>query len=299
MSATIVLNARLDAVHMLVDGLAYGQDGRISAISQKAWSFPVAGFVITSMGIGHFGLLAGVALEQQFGTFDAILAGAEAFLPEWYERNAFVRANRDQDVVINTGSGGDAALFLAGWSRERGRAEAYTVTMWGDEGDDGWSAEASRQMSDNETFGATKFKLERLLDLAMNPAPEADDLGAAGMVPAGFASVQDWFASFDPELDLLHLMEIQRRIRRTAGGFFLVGGLALLTSVTEAGISQRVVHRWIEDEIGSLVEPLPILDWKAWRAERVRAAAPPGESPLKREMREAKERKQMRKAGVR
>jgi hypothetical protein len=89
-------------------------------------------------------------------------------------------------------------------------------------------------------------------------------------------------------LDLLHLLEVQRRTKFSLGEGYperhWVGGLALLTTVTKDGVSQRVMHRWDEDRLGEIIEPLPVADWKSWRATKAKAAMPDGMSRLKRDM---------------
>jgi hypothetical protein len=70
----------------------------------------------------------------------------------------------------------------------------------------------------------------------------------------------------DPESKLLRLLEIQRRMQAADGNYY-VGGLATLTIATADGISQRVVHRWPEDQPGQKIAPCPI-DWTVWMVER-------------------------------
>jgi hypothetical protein len=43
-------------------------------------------------------------------------------------------------------------------------------------------------------------------------------------------------------------------------------GQAMLTTITAAGASQTVVHRWPENQSGQKIQLLPI-DWAVWRAE--------------------------------
>jgi hypothetical protein len=40
----------------------------------------------------------------------------------------------------------------------------------------------------------------------------------------------------------------------------------MLTTITAAGASQTVVHRWPENQSGQKIQLLPI-DWAVWRAE--------------------------------
>jgi hypothetical protein len=96
----------------------------------------------------------------------------------------------------------------------------------------------------------------------------------------------------DAEFDLLHLIEIQRR--ESIEGHYWVGGKAMLTSIDRHGISQRVVHHWIEDQVGEPITPRPI-EWKAWREARQRikvvSIVPDGLSLLQRRRMEKKIRK--------
>ncbi len=64
-----------------------------------------------------------------------------------------------------------------------------------------------------------------------------------------------------------------------------IGGSAQLTTITPAGVQQRILTRWKEDKIGELIRPRPI-DWAKWRAEL--EGPPAGLSRLKRQMMEKK-----------
>jgi hypothetical protein len=46
----------------------------------------------------------------------------------------------------------------------------------------------------------------------------------------------------------------------------LPGGSALMTTVSEMGVTQRVVRRWPEDKVGEVIVPHEI-DWAAWRGD--------------------------------
>lgn len=73
----------------------------------------------------------------------------------------------------------------------------------------------------------------------------------------------------DPAIDLLHLLEIQRRM--LIEGVSYVGGLATLTSIDATSVTQRVVHVWENDKPGVKIEPEQI-DWKAFRRVPVATA---------------------------
>ena len=104
-----------------------------------------------------------------------------------------------------------------------------------------------------------RFKLKEQL-AAGTPLPGPDLLAAAGWsMPADENDM-------DPEIGLLHLMEIQRH--EEVEGAHWVGGGAFLTSVDRKRVvTQRVVHRWKEDEVGEFIRPAPI-DYDQWLAAR-------------------------------
>lgn len=81
---------------------------------------------------------------------------------------------------------------------------------------------------------------------------------------AGYGLLAD-LEKVDPESYLLHCMEIQRRKR--FDGRHVVGGLAMLTTITASRVTQSVVHVWPEDRPGKRIEPGP-MDWSVWKTER-------------------------------
>jgi hypothetical protein len=89
-------------------------------------------------------------------------------------------------------------------------------------------------------------------------------------------------------MDLLHLTKIEL----DDDGLSWVGGKAILTTVDERGISQRLVHHWTEDAVGWPIKPRSI-DWTGWRASRL-PAPPENISRLRRQMLERKMRKTAR-----
>jgi hypothetical protein len=58
-----------------------------------------------------------------------------------------------------------------------------------------------------------------------------------------------------------------------------IGGWAELTTVSAGGVSQRIVDRWPEDQVGAPLHHGPI-DWDRWHVDNPK----PGTSRLKREM---------------
>lgn len=274
MSAAIQLVQR-DAGYLLTDGATYSADVKLMRIGEKAHAFPASGFALTATGAENVGILAGLVLAG-LGDFDAIMERGGERLRSWYEIGGGADVADPGYANQFTGRRGEANLLMVGWSRKDGRPKACGVYLY-DEATDG---------------NVTPFELAEIRGFGATPFPEMDACQAAGFAPF-LSGSRDPIAiadSMTPDVDLLHFMEIQRRIHRPS----VVGGLALLTKVTAEGIEQRVIHRWKEDAVGKFIEPLPI-DWTAWRAERFRSASP-NESRLQREMRERRERKTQRRA---
>jgi hypothetical protein len=100
----------------------------------------------------------------------------------------------------------------------------------------------------------------------------------------------------DPVNDLLHILEVQRQNKGGHYKFHLVGGFALLTTITKDGITQRVVHVWPEDKVGEVITPAPV-NWPQWRAKHKRLAPTMAAlSKLQRDRLAKKARKQSSKA---
>jgi hypothetical protein len=280
MSACNVLVQKA-AVHIMVDGLSYGSDGVIEAISQKCWACPTSHFVVSSMGAGSAGLIFSVEAGRLFPSFDALVASIEVAMPEICQKHA---ASLGQSEFT------DCEVYFAGWSKARNRPEAYIMRVHDEASQAYWD-----EQTQNTGYEAKPYKLMPITDITGNPAADVAELREAGLVRKD-VTVDELCEVLDPCIDLLAMLEVQRRrktpLRPGLPVRHWVGGLALLTSITRDGITQRVVHRWEEDAIGQIVKPRPI-DWKAWRAARAVAAAaiPLGLSRLQRERMEKKARK--------
>jgi hypothetical protein len=176
---------------------------------------------------------------------------------------------------------------VIGWLESEDRPAAYSMNMF-TEG----SSQIARVLANSPNAATTQFfKLTEQTGLAGTPLPGLKLLDAAGF------KILDDDNDYHPEIDLLHLVEVQRH--EQIEGAYWVGGKAVLTSIDRRGITQRVLHHWPEDEIGKPIAPLPI-DWRAWRASRASAAAesvapPPGMSKLQRDMWTKKQLKLARK----
>lgn len=130
-----------------------------------------------------------------------------------------------------------------------------------------------------DTYG-TPFAFCRMPDAVFAPGPIDEALAARG-----FKFIEDFELRFRPEVDGLWLLEEQRSRpwSITSGDDregFVIGGFVHLTEIAPDGTSiQKILKRW-PDKVGSKIAP-----------ELPETAA--GESRLRREMREKRERKLM------
>lgn len=272
MSAILVLRQR-DAVHMMTDGAAYEQSGIMHSVDlKKCFAMPEISAAVACTGPATISGYFGYRLQEVFDSFDDLVATGNERLPGLFQE--YADAMRDGDAF--------STLYLIGWHAGAARPAAYAMDMWTD------GSSRIKQVLENGAAAGTpppeRFKLLEQL-VAGTPIPPAENLAVAGW------KVADDINRMDPEIDLLHLMEVQRH--EEIEGHHWVGGNALLTSVDRHGVSQRIVHTWSEDLVGRTIEPRPIIDWKAWRAART-PAAPEGMSRLRRQMLERKTRKAAR-----
>jgi hypothetical protein len=210
--------------YLLTDTAAYRFDGVVRHFVSKVATLSHLGCALATRGALP-ALQAAVEALRPCISFDEVVSTGPALLSEAYEAGEF-----------DPGGGSEAEfdLVLAGYSTDRRRAEAHTLS--------------SLQNGD-----VPPFTLQRL-DLIMAPAPDAGDLVRAGIIARG------QFRAPDPAAGLLRIMKIQRVTPGPAGSAlpdskeYVVGGAAVLTEITAAGTLQRVLHRW-DDTIGKKIQP--------------------------------------------
>lgn len=210
----------------------------------KCVAMPTISAAISCTGPTKIGPYFSFRLSYEFQSFDDLVLRGDEILPELFEE--FSSVERDGDVL--------SSLYLIGWHEDEARPAAYSMDMWTDD------SSRIEQVIENSSncVGRQRFKFSEQL-LGGTPIPGANLIAAAGL------KIPDDVNDMNPEIDLLHLMEIQRHEK--IEGHYWVGGKALLTSIDRSGITQRVVHHWKEDRIGEVITPQPI-DWIKWRAER-------------------------------
>ncbi|WP_192710209.1 hypothetical protein [Methylobacterium sp. OAE515] len=205
---------------MVTDTASYTPEGAPVGFVSKAIALPHLGLVFASRGATVARWAFAEELEA-FASFDAIVAGAAAALEEAHELSAF---------------GGDFELALMGWSAARRRVELHTL--------------ASRDSAD-----VPAFTLQHM-QAYFAPMPEDEALRRIGL------KVGRTFDVSRPAEKLRQVIELQRD---TPAPFLsaapdapvghTIGGAVVLTEVSEAGVTQQVIHRW-PDEIGRPLEPV-------------------------------------------
>jgi hypothetical protein len=247
MSAINVI-VKPEAVHMLTDALFY-KDGVPQDIDLKK-AHPIAGMraAIAATGPAMLGFYLLCFIEEEFSSFDDLVANGSDRIKELFFQH--VRTYRVRDDV--------ATVVLIGWHERENRPACYSIDLTTGGEKQKW-VRRNRHSSDEDWC---RDLTEQPL-MAM-PCPTLDEFTAAG-----FRFGAD-LEQRSPESVLMHIMEIQRRMR-SIDGHYCVGGHAVATTVSEMGVTQRIVHTWPEDKVGEPIAPREI-DWAAWRRERERPA---------------------------
>lgn len=260
-----------NSVHLMTDAAAYdGITAELHSVDlAKCLAIPRLHLAISCNGPALLGHHLSKVIEAEFSSFDDLIARGAEVLPQVFQE--FASKHRNGDAF--------STLYVIGWHRHATpRPAAYIMNLWTDN-----SAALSvvlDQSKGSESFH--RFKFEEQL-LSGTPLP-GDDL-----IQAACLRIPEDVNDMRPEIDLLHLMEIQRH--EPIRGHYWIGGKALLTSIDVGGVKQRIVHEWNEDVVGKPISPLPINDWKAWRVARIFGAAITGLSRLQRQRMEKKARK--------
>jgi hypothetical protein len=111
-----------------------------------------------------------------------------------------------------------------------------------------------------------------------------NDLGEFAMTPSDPVAQREVMAGLPPgsnvetidvESEAIRMLEIQRKIkiehRNHAEGISIVGGFAMITSVTATAIQSKILRRW-SDKIGDKIDPTRA-SFDPWKQAWIDAAA--------------------------
>lgn len=236
---------RSDAAFLMADGLSYIGGLPDATLLNKTNKLYGVNAVVASTGPAAFGeWLAG---RLAYRSFDELVELADLQIKHFFER--YAREYRENDMV--------SCVALAGWHEREQRPAIYVIDL------ETTGSPVATRIAEQDKHGG-KYAVSDLTETSVFSVPCPTKLEFAN---AGYDLCAD-LERVDPAEYLLHAMEIQRQTQ--FGGRHVVGGQAVLTTVTAEGVTQRVVHRWEEDKAGEPIKPRPI-DWEVWREKRATA----------------------------
>jgi hypothetical protein len=265
-AVNIICQPRHGCLHIVTDSASY-VDGIVDGLGcPKVLTVPAWPGAITGRGPALAGAIVGETLSCKFPTFDEAVAGAEEVLPGILERFSDIFSTPYPDRL---------QVVIAGWSSERRQPESYVFN----------ASEAAAPGATQEEIEANAHYLVGSKLVRLSNAISAPVLSEKITKESGFAGF-DVDASPEEVIKALRItIEAQRHDEHPGLDRHYIGGSAQLTTITPAGVQQRILTRWKEDKIGELIRPRPI-DWAKWRAEL--EGPPAGLSRLKRQMMEKK-----------
>lgn len=282
MSAFAVVMKRNEAI-VATDGASYESDGVLCDIDlRKTFIFPALDLTISYMGAKLAGSDIALKLSERFNSFDDVVIGAEEaihdLVDDYLDERIWIQGNKS------------LKLYIVGYSRARMQPEAYAMGVCAPEQRSHWKAVHERQGVSHED----QYKLKPMKGCTSNPPLDATLLEKAGLYLRSGESEADLLERLD-DTDMLAILLMQRLegVTFEPQRMHWVGGHVLITSITKNGISQRVTHRWEEDQIGEIITPRPV-DWSTWRGGGSLSTA--GMSRLQRQMLERKQLKLRKRA---
>jgi hypothetical protein len=251
---------KFGCVHVAVDAASYTREHIVTAFGTKVFPVPHWPGLITNAGNGGATILLGTALSQEFQSFDSVIEGSDK-LPQ---------------IVGSCGLPTGADVLLVGISEKRG-PECYLFRT-----NDDLPLTTTRENAEASPFWPRNAcELVKLPDIIMTPIPNDQ------IVPALFEGID---LDADPELVIWSLrkhLEMQRQMKLPPG-IGGIGGFGQVTTISAAGITQRMLQRW-PDKVGSTLHPERI-DWAQWHLDNPKPGAE-AISRVRRNMLECKERK--------
>lgn len=211
---------------IISDAAAYDREGYVLAMASKCFPIPHLRAAIATRGTCLVTALYAAQFGCRFQTFDEMVSRGSTFAEEVYDLNfAGIAASGEPEID----------MVVCGFSESRGRPEVY-------------------MLSSTDRHGFEPWTLVEVADpvLAM-PEPTAEHIDTMPF-PSDAERIE-------PVKYGIHLLEGQRALKLPIAvdsddaSYHLVGGFALLTTITLDGVTQRIVHRWDEDEVGKRIEP--------------------------------------------
>jgi hypothetical protein len=248
-----------DRAYLLADTATYNSSGLITSFSAKARTLPHLNIAFAVTGTVY----AGNEIAGVFGSFDSYesaIDGIAAGLRQAY-------ADGQLYCGLETPKQKEFRVIICGWSPARG-PEVFAI-------------------SSNQEPSAAPFTLVKK-GCFITPGLSAEELAQAGILVDGKIQFDD------PAQCLAAMIDLQR-CRVWESGNYIIGGAAVLTTIDEGGISQRVVRRWA-DRVNEMINP--------FRDDSVISESPPsavitaGLSRLQRDIAARKAKKQQRLRAV-
>lgn len=243
MTAIIVVSQR-DRIHVATDAAIYRRAEGVVAFGNKVTAIAHLNGLVTCAGTAAAAPLFGWDFSHRYTDWDSMIERLPSDLPE---------------MAASYGLPHGAIVLLAGISPTRG-PEAWNFCL-----DDAVPPANTREEMEASPYHGRPFSLVKLPAHVETPVP-----------PPDMAIAANW-EGFDPEADeattiwsMRKLLTMQRHmpLPEGVGG---IGGFAEITTVSEAGITQRIVERW-SDRLGAPLRPGAI-DWKAWHADNPKPSA--------------------------
>ncbi|OYW68850.1 MAG: hypothetical protein B7Z40_00895 [Bosea sp. 12-68-7] len=210
---------------LVTDTAAYDDDGMVHSFVSKSLAIPRLRMALATRGMIAMLPALAARIDLMSTSFDHLIDEGSEAIAQWF-------ADLDHDDAMER----EFELSAVGWSESR-------------------KAVIAIQMASIDIPGRAAFQWSGGAVL-IGPNPPMEDLVAAGVLVNGI------FDERDIEQSLLKVMEIQRSYRVRLGTDpslperHCVGGQAIVTEITESGVSQRIA-RTRPDRVGEHIEPAP------------------------------------------
>lgn len=222
-----------DRGFLMADGAFYLSDGTPMGFGSKIVSIPKLHAAIAARGYSLIAPTIAMEMAIKYADFDDMLDRVDDDLTAWEG------AQRDFLHVVGFPH---FELHMMGWSKREARPR---YACW-----------TNRREDEDDKVEGLHEEPGCLVSPYLMPDQELKELPKLGV----FMGAPGFLDSFDPIRHGVPIMQAQRRDvdeldgHEENGKVCIVGGHIEVTEIDEAGISQRVVHRWA-DQTGVLVEP--------------------------------------------